>query len=175
MGVDAITIRRTIRAFHMYLAGISVHDGLLRTDARHGLPVSESDLYAEILRKHSHGPTRLFRQQSCMAWAGKVVNRTRDTITLLNPHAIKLGTPGIADLGGLTSVIVTEAMVGQILGVYLALECKFGRGRATTEQKDFIAMVNRLGGRAGVVRSSEDAGRIIIGGYISSPLTVLKC
>jgi len=163
MGVDAITIRRTIRAFHMYLAGISVHDGLLRTDVRHGLPMSESDLYAEILREHSRGPTRLFRQQSALAWAGKIIDRTHDRITLLNPHPIKLGVPGMADLGGLSSVLITDAMVGQIIAVYLAIECKAGRGHATTEQKDFIAMVQCLGGRAGIARSSAEAGRIIGG------------
>jgi len=56
-------------------------------------------------------------------------------------------------------------MIGRTLANYLAIECKFGRNTVTTEQKDFIAMVRKLGGRAGIARSSEDAGRIIAGDY----------
>jgi len=125
--------------------------------------MSESDLYSEIIGAHSHGSTRIFRQQSALAWAGKVLHRTAETITLLHPHAMKLGVPGLADLGGLTSMEVTESMIGSWVGVYLGIEAKVGRARPTTEQADFIAMVRRLGGRAGVARSAEDAGRIING------------
>jgi len=125
--------------------------------------MSESELYGQIIAAHSHGPTRIFRQQSALAWAGKVINRTADTITLLHPHAIKLGVPGLADLGGLTAVQVTESMLGQLVAIYLGIEAKAGRARPTTEQSDFIAMVRRLGGRAGVARSVEEAGAIIRG------------
>lgn len=125
--------------------------------------MTESALYGEILRAHSHGPTRLFRQHSVMAWAGKIVSRTANTVTLLHPYPIKVGTPGISDLGGLTCVLITPEMIGQHVGIYLAIEAKFGRGRATTEQADFIAMVRGLGGRAGIARSADEAARIIEG------------
>jgi hypothetical protein len=127
--------------------------------------LTESALYPEIIAACSHGPTRVFRQQSALAWAGKVISRTATTITLAHPHAMKIGVPGISDLGGLTAVEVTESMIGQVVGVYLAIEAKFGRARPTEEQEAFIAMVRRLGGRAGVARSVEDA-RLIISGSI---------
>lgn len=125
--------------------------------------MSEANLYAEILAAHSRGTTRLFRQQSALAWAGKIFSRTDSTITLLHPHALKIGTVGMADIGGLTSVNVTESMIGSRIAVYLAIEGKTGRGVATEEQDAFIGMVRALGGRAGVARSVEDAGAIIRG------------
>lgn len=125
--------------------------------------MSESDLYPEIIAAHSHGPTRIFRQQSALAWAGRVINRTPTTITILHPHAMKIGVPGISDLGGLTSVEVTAADIGRTLALYVAIECKAGRARPTEEQAAFVAMVRRLGGRAGVARSVEEAGIIIRG------------
>lgn len=125
--------------------------------------MSESDLYPQIIGAHSRGPTRLFRQQSCLAWAGKVISRTATTITLAHPHAIKFGAPGIADLGGLTSHVVTEADLGSKLAIAVQIECKAGRAKATDEQAAFIAMVRGLGGRAGVARSTEDAALIIAG------------
>ena len=127
--------------------------------------MTESSLYPEIIGALSNGPTRLWRQQSLLAWVGKVIARTASTVTLLHPHAVKVGMPGIADLGGLTSVTITEEMVGQILAHAVQIEVKYGRARATEEQAAFIAMVRRLGGRAGVARSVEDA-RLIIGGSI---------
>jgi hypothetical protein len=125
--------------------------------------MSESELYGKIIGAHSRGPTRIFRQQSLLAWAGKVVNRTMSTITLAHPHAIKIGAPGISDLGGLTSVEITADMVGQLIAQYLAIECKFGRAQATDEQAAFIDMVRRFGGRAGIARSVDEARAIIEG------------
>ncbi len=125
--------------------------------------MTESDLYPAIIGEYSNGPTRLWRQQSMLAWAGKVIARTANSITLAHPHAIKFGMPGIADIGGLTSVVITPAMVGSVLAQAIAIECKWGRARPTEEQAAYIALVNRLGGRAGVARSVEDAGRIIWG------------
>jgi len=125
--------------------------------------VTESDLYPAIIGAYSRGGTRLWRQQSMLAWAGVVIARTATTITLAHPHAVKFGMPGIADLGGMTSVIVTPAMVGSTLGLAVQIECKAPRARATPEQAAFIDTVARLGGRAGIARSVEDAALIIRG------------
>lgn len=125
--------------------------------------MSESDLYPAILAAHSRGPTRLFRQQSALAWAGKIVSRTATTITLLHPHAMKVGVPGISDIGGFTSHIVTAEDIGHALAIAVQIECKADRARATEEQAAFVALVQRLGGRAGIARSVEEAGVIIRG------------
>lgn len=125
--------------------------------------MSESDLYPAIMGAHSRGNTRLFRQQSGLAWQGTIVQHTRTRLILDNPRAIRSGVPGMADLGGLTAVKVTESMVNTTIAVYLAIEAKAGRGRLTPEQAMFLEMVRQLGGRAGVARSVEDAGLIIQG------------
>ena len=131
--------------------------------------MTESALYPEIIGALSHSGTRLFRQQSALAWAGKVINRTAATITILHPHAMKIGVPGISDIGGLTSHEVTSADIGRTLAIAVAIECKFGRARPTEEQAAFIAMVRRLGGRAGVARSVEEARGIILGESLLGP------
>lgn len=48
-------------------------------------------------------------------------------------------------------------------GVFLAIECKTGKGRASADQKRFLAAVNRQGGRAGIARSGEQAVAIARG------------
>ena len=125
--------------------------------------MSESDLYPAIIGSLSHGATRLWRQQSLLAWAGKVVRRDATTITLAHPHAIKIGMPGMSDLGGLTAVEITPEDVGSTLALYVAIEVKAGRERPTEQQEAFIAMVRGLGGRAGVARSVEEAQGIVEG------------
>ena len=123
--------------------------------------MSESDIYAAIIGAHSNGPTRLFRQQSALTWAGKVISRSATTITLAHPHAIKVGMPGIPDLGGFTSVTITPEMVGQTLAVAVQIEVKGERTRVTEEQRNFLAMAQRLGVRCGIARTSYEAGCII--------------
>jgi len=42
-------------------------------------------------------------------------------------------------------------------GLFLAIECKTAKGKATPEQERFIAAVKARGGRAGVARSGKEA------------------
>ncbi|MCK8785229.1 VRR-NUC domain-containing protein [Roseomonas sp. NAR14] len=71
-----------------------------------------------------------------------------------------VGNPGGSDLIGIQAVTITPAMVGQVIGRFVALEVK-ANGRATQEQRAFIAMVLRFGGVAGVVRSPEEAVAVL--------------
>jgi len=47
-------------------------------------------------------------------------------------------------------------------GVFLAIECKNAVGRATPEQKRFIAAVIAAGGRAGIARNAQQAIEIAL-------------
>lgn len=125
--------------------------------------VTESPLYGQIMAAFSRGETRVFRQQSLMGWAGKILNKTHNTVTLLNPYAVRVGVPGMADLGGVTSVIITPDMVGQRIGIDLQIECKATGKYGFKEQRDYISAMQALGVRAGFARSVEDARRIIAG------------
>ncbi len=126
--------------------------------------MSESDLLHEILKHETRGDSRLFRQNVAQAWVGKIVHRTPTTITLLNPRPLHAGLcKGSSDLIGWTSIEVPLEMVGERLAIFTAIEGKFGRRAATSEQARFIDAVNRAGGRAGVARTLEQARQILSG------------
>lgn len=72
-----------------------------------------------------------------------------------------LANPGGSDLIGLRSVVVTPDMVGQTVAVFTALEVKTPTGRVEPEQKNFINFVRSFGGIADIVRSPEDAVRLV--------------
>lgn len=70
---------------------------------------------------------------------------------------------GSSDLIGFVPVTVTPDMVGQTLAVFVSVETKGKRGRSTKEQDQWLAMVARHGGRAGIARTDDDLDRIISG------------
>lgn len=45
----------------------------------------------------------------------------------------------------------------KLLGRFIALEVKVGKGQPTLEQHEFLALVRRMGGHAAVVRSIDEA------------------
>jgi hypothetical protein len=114
--------------------------------------VSEADLYGPIQAAYSHGDTRLLRINAAVAWQGTVVERSATRLVLLHPRPVRLATAGVSDFVG-----ITEG------GLFVALEVKSERGRPTPEQAAFLDTITRLGGRAGVARSVQEAGRIIRG------------
>jgi hypothetical protein len=122
-----------------------------------------TELVNDILRELSRGETRLFRQNAGFAWQGQVIEQSAHRLILAHPRAIKLGVPGMADLGGLTSILITPEMIGQRIAIDLQIEAKFGSGRATPEQRAYIETMRSLGARAGIARSVEDARRITMG------------
>ena len=111
--------------------------------------MTHSELLAAIQLAYSHGDTRLLKVNAGESWAGRIIQRSARTITLQDYRHIQMGAAGISDL------------IGWVGPHFVAIEAKTGSGRPTREQKDFIDLVQRCGGRAGVARSVEDAGRIL--------------
>lgn len=71
---------------------------------------------------------------------------------------------GSSDLIGWTPITITPEMVGSKIAVFTAVEVKknkFGKYRATEEQKHFISAVQANGGRAGVADCKADLERIL--------------
>ena len=126
--------------------------------------MSETELYAEIMGALSRGNTRIFRQNAGFAWQGQVIEQSAHRLVLAHPRAIKLGCAGMADLGGITSLIITPEMVGQRVGVDVQIEVKFGTGRPTREQTAYLETMKSLGACAGIAHSVEDARRILLTG-----------
>ena len=72
-----------------------------------------------------------------------------------------VANPGGSDLIGWRSVEITPDMVGKKIAVFLAIEVKGERGRATDAQVNFIDRVKADGGLAGIARCVDDALGII--------------
>lgn len=109
------------------------------------------------------GHALTFRANVGQAWTG-TASRVPAGVLIRNPRPFTTGLPaGFSDLFGLVPVVIKPEHVGQTFARFFALEVKAGRGQPTDRQRDFIEAVLRNGGLAGVVRSPEDAIRIITG------------
>lgn len=130
--------------------------------------MAEADLMRHLQNLASKLGARLFRQNTGMAWVGKVekgypgktVQLGARDVVIRNARPFHSGVTGMSDLGGWMPVVVTEDMVGSTVAIYVQVEVKDG-GRATTEQKAWIEAVKRAGGRAGVARSDQDLADIL--------------
>lgn len=105
---------------------------------------------------------RLFRSNTGMAWTGDAVRLRDGSMLIRNPRPLHAGlVKGSGDLIGWTSVEITPAMVGQRVAVFTSLEAKEGAGRANRDQRNWRDQVQAAGGIAGVVRSEEDAVKLV--------------
>lgn len=89
---------------------------------------------------------RYVRVNPRVAWA----RRINTGAARLKGFHVRFGFEGCSDI------------IGQLKdGRFLALECKAEKGYVTKEQQEFIDRVNRHGGLAGVVRSIDEAERLL--------------
>lgn len=72
-----------------------------------------------------------------------------------------LQVPGSGDLVGPTQVVVTRDMVGKKIAVYTELEVKTPTGRVADNQHDRMKFIQEIGGISGVIRSADEAVKII--------------
>lgn len=113
---------------------------------------------------------RLFRNNTGKAWVGEATRTSYTKMIALNPNDVLLRnarpfhsglTKGSSDLIGWTSVTYTgESGVHKRLALFSAVEVKTSRGRVTSEQQNFIRVVNEQGGLAIVARSVEDLDQL---------------
>lgn len=118
------------------------------------------------IRNALAGKCLLFRVNVGTAWTGSKVDKLPGRRVLIHdarPFSTGL-PPGFSDLFGLVPVVITPDMVGQKVAIFTALEVKTANGKPTDKQAAFIKAVNDNGGRADVVRSPEDAVRVVEGG-----------
>ena len=109
---------------------------------------SESAVLRDILTRLSNSTIRLIRQQS-------------GNFLLADGRRLQVGVPGLSDLVGLRSIIVTPEMVGRRFAVFVAIEVKSKSGKPRPNQLNFIDVVAQLGGYAGIARSVDEARGIL--------------
>lgn len=116
--------------------------------------MSENTLGKQIQLIASQMGHRLFRMNSGMAWAGKVLHFSKPCSITVMPgdvvirkaYPIRFGIEGMCDYGGWTNK-----------GRTLWAEIKMEAGKPTNEQINFIQQVKNSDGIAGIIRSEEDA------------------
>ena len=106
--------------------------------------MKESERIREILADLPANQ-RLFRINSGMAWAGKVVRRDPGIIILEKPRPLHAAPEGWPDLCGWTTVVITPDMVGSKVAVFTAVEVKV-TGRLNKKQGAFRDIITRMGG-----------------------------
>ncbi len=130
--------------------------------------MSEANLMRHLQTLASKLGARLFRQNSGMAWVGKVergfhgraVYLQAGDIVIRKARPFHAGVPGMADLGGWLPVQVTHEMVGATVAIYTQVEVKAGT-RPSKEQVAWIAAVNGAGGRAGIAHDEAELRAIL--------------
>jgi hypothetical protein len=120
--------------------------------------MTERPMIDAILLGGSKLGARLFRQNTGMGWAGKIMKRAHDSVTLGNPRPLKAGLcMGSSDIIGIMPVQITAAMIGKTIGVFVAIEVKAGKTATSDDQVKFLAMVERYGGIAVLARDEAAA------------------
>lgn len=72
-------------------------------------------------------------------------------------HIIKIGMPGMADIGAIMPVAVTPEMVGRTIGVAAQIEVKTATGSQASAQKTWQQAVEYRGGIYRICRSPDEA------------------
>ena len=128
--------------------------------------MTEADLMRQIMIDVSATGARAFRNNVARGVVGdvewprtvrRVVVQAGDAV-VRNARVLHAGLcEGSSDVIGVVPVTIRQEHVGLTLGLFLALEVKSESGRPTPAQTNFVAMVDKLGGLGGIVRSSDEA------------------
>jgi len=134
--------------------------------------MKESNLQNLIRIKLSQLGILNFRNNTGMGWAGKKIKRIyKQQLITVYPGdvVVRQARPlhsglceGSSDIIGVKPTVITEDMVGQTIGVFVACEVKTKTGPVRDKQKIFINNISNAGGIADVVRSVDD-----VDGFIS--------
>ena len=94
----------------------------------------------------------VLRLNSGSAWGGKLIDTPEYGPVIINPRKISLCPEGTSDL----------LWIGPD-GKVAWIEVKDAKGKARDAQERFISLMRRLGHRAGIARSPEEALQIVGG------------
>lgn len=102
-----------------------------------------------------------FKLTDVQRWQIRRICRLKSSVRiklLIEPHEIKYGlTPGSADLIGFKRVKITPDMVGKEIAQFLSIEIKPEGARIKPNQNNWMHIIKRFGGLAGIARSVADS------------------
>jgi len=113
-------------------------------------PMTTGKFYGPV-----HRARRIARTETVTLNPGDVVIR--------QGHLVNVGFTGMSDTLGGSPMTITAEDVGRTVCILTAIEIKAGADRLREGQPEFLAAVKKMGGRAGVARSVEDAVAIVEG------------
>jgi VRR-NUC domain len=128
--------------------------------------VAERELLNKIQIAFSRVGARLFRNNTGMGWAGKIVRPHKKMLVEISPSdvLIRQARPlnaglceGSSDLIGWTPVTITQSDVGKRVAIFTAVEVKYGSTRTTVAQAAWHDAIIRAGGLSKIARSVDDA------------------
>ena len=93
----------------------------------------------------------------------QTVNVRPGDVLIRGGHMVSVGFTGLSDTLGGSPMLIGPEHVGTTVMILTAVEIKAGDDKLRPGQPEFIAAVKKMGGRAGVARSPEDAVRICKG------------
>lgn len=126
--------------------------------------MTEGQLLKQIQVGVIDSDIRMFRNNVAKGWIGDSSRLEDGSILIRNPRRLISGLcNGSSDLIGLCSKTITQEMVGQRIATFSALEIKMLNGRLSEQQRNFLEMVNNMGGVSGVARSVNEAKWILKG------------
>lgn len=114
--------------------------------------ISEATLMRRVLVRASELGARLFRNNTGRWRLAQPECRECQSSGRVVASGLCIGS---SDLIGWRSVVVTPAMVGRTLAVFVAVELKVDRNDVTEEQSQFLEVVDGAGGIGVVVRDVE--------------------
>lgn len=110
---------------------------------------------------------RLFRNNTGQAWQGTskkfVTEKGRRYLILYDPRPVDAGLcEGSSDLIGWKTVTITPEMIGTEVAVFTAIEVKKEIKSVVSEsQLNFLTVIRKMGGVAGLARSADEAERLL--------------
>lgn len=120
------------------------------------MATDERDVQTEI-RRALAGHAAIYRANVGTGWTGDV-KRHGDLVVISSPRPLSTGLPaGFADLFGWRPLRIEDRHVGTHVAQFVAVEVKGAQGRASTDQRAFLAAVQRDGGVGIVARSGAEA------------------
>lgn len=121
----------------------------------------ETSLQRQIQLELSDANTRVFRNNVGFAWQGSNFTIENRRLVQGNARGVTYGLAiGSSDLIVPRSITVTPGMVGMRVLVFGAIETK-DASNPSQQQRQFLKVIQDLGGNAGVARNLEQARFII--------------